>query len=261
MQGKFDGLEFAMNRETSEVLEMEEQVLVTGGSRGLGLATVKLLLTNGYYVSSISRQISLELIELSECYPSRLETVALDIRNAESVALEVRRLAKIRPIYGLINNAAQGFDGLFVTQRPELIADCIQMNLTAPLMLTRQVLRYMLTRRRGRIVFVSSLAAHRGYTGLSVYSATKAGIEGFVRVLAREIGSRTITVNAVVPGFMDTEMTSTLHEEQIKQVLRRTPLGRLTPTDDVASMVAYLLSPAAAAITGSSFIIDAGASI
>ena len=135
----------------------------------------------------------------------------------------------------------------------------IELDLLSPILLTKYVSRHMVTRGVGRIVNVSSIVARTGFRGLSVYAAAKCGLEGFTRSLARDIGPRGVTVNCVAPGFLDTEMTEPLGEHDLGRVRARSPLGRFATTDEVAAAIAYLLSPDAAAVTGTVVTVDAGA--
>ena len=134
----------------------------------------------------------------------------------------------------------------------------MDLNLKATIHITKLVVRHMLVEGRGRIINISSIVGHRGYRGLSVYGATKAGLESFTRALARELGERDITVNAVAPGYLRTELTHGLSSAQLDQIVRRTPLGRLGETADVAAAVSFLASPAAAFITGHVLVVDGG---
>jgi 3-oxoacyl-[acyl-carrier protein] reductase len=134
----------------------------------------------------------------------------------------------------------------------------VRVNTLSPIVLTKYVARAMMAAGRGRIVNISSIIGSTGYSGLSVYGATKASLLGFTRSLAREVGRLGVTVNAIAPGFMDTEMTKSLGDDQRDQVARRSALRRLVTPDDVASSVAYLLSDAGRNVTGTVLTIDAG---
>jgi 3-oxoacyl-[acyl-carrier protein] reductase len=161
-------------------------------------------------------------------------------------------------IYGLINNAALGHDGVLATMHESSIRALLKINIEAPILLTKYVSRSMLLNRYGRILNISSIIGSTGFTGLSVYGATKSALTGFSKSLARELGPKDITVNTLAPGYMETNMTTGLSGEKLQKIKRRSCLGRLADVKDVANMVLYLLSDEAAGITGATFTIDAG---
>jgi 3-oxoacyl-[acyl-carrier protein] reductase len=157
-----------------------------------------------------------------------------------------------------VNNAGLGTAGVLAMMRDEQIEALIRLNTLSPIVLTRHVVRSMLSERAGRIVNISSIVAATGYQSLSVYSATKASLIGFTRALAREVGQLGITVNAVAPGFVDTEMTRNLEARQREQIIRRSALRRLPEPADIAAAVEFLLSEKAGNITGITLTVDAG---
>jgi 3-oxoacyl-[acyl-carrier protein] reductase len=161
-------------------------------------------------------------------------------------------------IYGLVNNAGIGTEGLLATMHNSDIEALIRLNVLSPIILTKHVVRYMMADGAGRIINISSIIASTGYNGLSVYGATKAAATGFTRSLAREVGKLGITVNAIAPGFVDTELTQNLSEDQRQRIAGRSALRRLPETDDIARMVEYLLGDGGRNITGSVLTIDAG---
>ena len=227
-------------------------VIVTGASRGLGLAIAKALAASGYRVLAIARSPTEELRTLSAA-------VTQAGQETGSMAQLVSRLRKeVGPLYGLVNNAGLGTAGLLAMMRDEQIEALIRLNTLSPIMLTRHVVRSMMSEGAGRIVNMSSIVASTGYQALSVYSATKAALIGFTRSLAREVGPLGITVNAVAPGFVDTEMTRELDAKQRNQIIRRSALRRLPEPGDVASAVEFLLSEQARNITGTTITVDAG---
>jgi len=163
-------------------------------------------------------------------------------------------------IYGLVNNAGIGTSGVLANMRVADIERTVQLNTVSPMVLTKHVVRAMMSNgaKAGRIVNISSIVAGTGFSGLSVYGATKASLIGFTKSLARELGPLGITVNAVAPGFVDTRMTDGLEGVQREQIMRRSPLKRLVEAEDVAETVAFLLSDAARNITGTVMTVDAG---
>lgn len=234
-------------------------VIVTGASRGLGLAIVQDLLAAGYNVVAVSRKVSDELGALIAAHPERLHFHAFDVSNLAEIAEFARGLLKTYgKIYGLVNNAGIGSDGVLATMHYSDIEKVLNTNLVAPIMLTKFLVRPMLQAKCGRVVNISSIIGSTGYHGLSVYGASKAGLEGFTRSLSREIGKRMVTVNCVAPGYMETDMTKSLQGEKLDSVRRRAPLG-LPKADQVSGAVLYLLSDSAAAVTGTVITVDGGA--
>jgi 3-oxoacyl-[acyl-carrier protein] reductase len=238
-------------------------VIVTGGSRGLGLGVVRVLKSAGYNVIAIARHESDELSTLMrECAPAHLGTVhfrACDLSDISAIPRLVKTLRKeFGSFYGLVNNAGVGTGGLLATMRDEQIEQLVRLNTVSPLVLTKYIVRYMMADGVGRIVNVASIVSFTGYKGLSAYSATKSSLVGFTRSLAREVGKLGITVNAVAPGFVDTEMTGDLGVEQRDRIMRRSALGRLVEVEDVAYAVEFLLADKAKHITGTVITVDAG---
>ena len=231
-------------------------VLVTGGSRGLGLAISRVLAQAGYRVIAIARKESAELKAASEALraqgPGAIEFRACDLSEVGQIAPLVRSIrADYGPIYGLVNNAGLGTAGMLGTMRDREIERLVQLNTLSPLMLTKYVARSMMLERTGRIVNIASIVASTGYSGLSVYSATKASLVGFTRSLARELGQLGITVNAVAPGFIETAMTDELSPQEREQIARRSALKRMVEAEDVARSVEFLLGPGGGISRGS----------
>jgi 3-oxoacyl-[acyl-carrier protein] reductase len=162
------------------------------------------------------------------------------------------------PIYGLVNNAGISFDGVLAMMPDSKIEQLMRINTLSPIVLTKHVVRSMMADGGGRVVNISSITGFTGYSGLSVYAATKASILGFTRSLAREVGPARVNVNAVAPGFIDTDMTQELTDEQRQKIARRSALKRLADIDDVASAVEFLLDDKAKNITGTVVTVDAG---
>lgn len=239
-------------------------VLVTGGSRGLGLGIARKLSADGYRVIALARKPSKELTAAIAQAKRRkrggLHFVAFDLGKIDEIAGMVRGLRQeFGPLFGLVNNAAIGLDGLLATMHNSQIEELIRVNTLSPIVLSKYVVRSMMSERSGRIVNVASIIGFTGYSGLSVYAATKASMLGFTRSLAREVGRLGIGVNAVAPGFIDTEMTHGLTGEQRAQVARRSALRRLAGVEDVANAVEFLLSDKADGVSGTVLTVDAGA--
>lgn len=238
-------------------------VVVTGGSRGLGLGMVRVLRAAGYSVIAIARRESDELAAIMRDAGSASHRTVLfrpfDLSNTAAIPELVKSLRQeFGSFYALINNAGLGTGGLLATMRDAQIEQLVRLNTVSPIILTKYVVRSMMADGGGRIVNVSSIVSSTGYSGLSVYSATKSSLVGFTRSLAREVGKLGITVNAVAPGFVDTEMTDSLEGEQRARIMRRSALGHLVDVDDVANAVEFLLSDKAKNITGTVLTVDAG---
>jgi 3-oxoacyl-[acyl-carrier protein] reductase len=237
-------------------------VIVTGGSRGIGLAVACRLASQNYRVLAVARQMSEGLAAaIAENREScSLHFVPFDLGQIEAIPDLVRRArAEFGAIYGLVNNAAVGHNGVLATMHNAEIERLVRLNTHSPIVLTKYVVRHMLAEQRGRIVNIASVNAFTGYSGLSVYGATKASMIGFSRSLAREVGRLGITVNAVAPGFLDTEMTRGLDDAQRDRIVRRSALRRLPAVDDVADAVEFLMSDKARNISGIVLTVDAGA--
>lgn len=238
---------------------MTKWVWVTGGSKGLGLAVSQRLLAAGYSVLIASRSRTDAVEDLERDFGERIAYRELDLANTD--ALHPWCAAVVNDLgvpYALINNAAVAHDGVLGTMHESQIAETVLVNVTATIILTKYVSRSMLRRREGRIVNISSIIASTGFNGLSVYAASKAALNGFTKSLAREVGKVGITVNSVAPGYMKTSMTSGIEDAQLEQITRRSALRRLATTDEAASVIEYLLSDAAGAVTGTTLTVDAG---
>src|SRR5947209_15910128 len=238
-------------------------VIVTGGSRGLGLGLARRLTRAGYRVIALAgketNQLTLAMEEAERAHPGSLHFVPFDLAVIEDISRLVKTLRKdFGPIYGLVNNAAVGFDGVLALMPNSQIEQLVRLNTLSPIVLTKYVVRSMMADGGGRIVNVASIVGFTGYSGLSVYGATKASLIGFTRSLAREVGRTGVNVNAVAPGFLDTEMTQGLEGDRHEQIVRRSALRRLPEVDDVADAVEFLLGSKAKSITGTVLTVDAG---
>lgn len=239
-------------------------VIVTGGSRGLGLSIARTLVNSGYRVVAVARKESdtlrAALHDANLAHPDLLRFVACDLAQIETIPDLVKSLRKeLGPIYGLVNNAGISFEGSLALMPTAQIEQLLRVNTLAPILLTKHIVRSMMADGEGRIVNIASVVASTGYSGLSVYGASKAAIVGFTRSLAREVGRLGINVNAVAPGFVDTDMTHSLTADQRAQIERRSALKRLAEAEDVAHAVEYLLSDKARNMTGTVLTVDAGA--
>jgi len=236
-------------------------VIVTGGSRGLGLGIAVALRDAGYRVVAIARSQSdeLGLAMAEQGAAGEIGFVPCDLAEIEALPLLVAGIRKrFGPIYGLVNNAGIGTSGILATMPENHIERLVRLNTLAPIVLTKYGVRSMMAHGGGRVVNIASIVASTGYSGLSVYSATKASLIGFTRSLAREVGKLGVTVNAVAPGFIDTAMTQSIEEQQRRDIERRSALNRLAAVRDVADAVVFLISDRARNITGTVMTVDAG---
>jgi 3-oxoacyl-[acyl-carrier protein] reductase len=236
-------------------------VIVTGGSRGLGAGLVQAFLDLGDAVATCSRSAT-ENTERWTADPSlagRFHHEPVDLADRKACEAFVHGVSeRFGSIDVLVNNAGVARDGILALAADADVDEVLDLNLRATIQVTKLVSRRMLHQGSGRIINISSIVGLSGYRGLSVYSATKAALDGFTRALARELGSRNITVNSVAPGYLRTEMSHGLDEDQLNQISRRTPAGRLGEPADVAAAVRFLASPEAAFVTGHVLVVDGG---
>jgi 3-oxoacyl-[acyl-carrier protein] reductase len=236
-------------------------VLVTGGSRGIGLAIVQRLSAAGYGVIAVARRESEELSAAMKAAGGQgaIHFLPCDLGEIDRISDFVKSTReKFGPLYGLVNNAGISFEGLLANTHNSQIEQIVRVNVVSPIVLTKFVVRHMMADGGGRVVNIGSIIGSTGYNGLAVYGATKAAANGFSRSLAREVGRAGITVNTIAPGFIETELTKSLDAEQKGRIASRSALRRLPGTDDVASMVEYLLGDGAKNITGTVMTVDAG---
>lgn len=240
---------------------MTRTALVTGVSRGLGLAIAQRLLESGWTVCGTSRGESTQWRELAARHFGRVEWKSCDLAIPARIkeTLFTDWLPVRRPIHALVNNAAAAYDDLVTNVAlPELEA-MFALNISTPISLTREVLRNMLFHGTpGSIVHISSISVRAGAKGLAMYAASKGAVEAFSRNVAREWGARGIRSNCVVPGYMETDMTSDITPSRRERIQRRAALRRSVDVNSVAATVAFLLSDAAASITGQDIVVDNG---
>jgi 3-oxoacyl-[acyl-carrier protein] reductase len=241
-------------------LDLTGQIaLVTGASRGIGQAIADALMQAGAKVIGTATT-----ADGAAAIDARLKAhggrgVALNVTDPKACEDIIDLIVKdFGGIQILVNNAGITRDQLAMRMKSEEWTDVIDTNLSAVFRLSQAVLRPMMKARTGRIINITSIVGHMGNAGQANYAAAKAGVSGMTRALAREIGSRNITVNCVAPGFIDTDMTRALSEEQQNALKSNIPLARLGTPEDVASAVAFLASPAAAYITGNTLHVNGG---
>lgn len=238
--------------------------LVTGASRGIGRAIARRLAAEGSHVAIAAR--SVEACEETAAEVRELGVdvlpLAMDVGSADSVKAGVEAtLERFGQIDHLVNNAGITRDNLLMRLSDEAWDEVIRTDLTGVFLCSRAVLRSMLRRRQGRIVSISSVVGLMGNPGQTNYAAAKAGVHGFTMALAREVSSRGITVNAVAPGYIDSDMTRGLPEETTQRLREQIPLGRLGTGEDVAGVVSFLLSDDASYMTGQVISVDGGMSM
>lgn len=237
-------------------------IIISGGSRGLGEAFVRRFHATGDIVCTFSRKRTKTIDELQAIDAERLFYREVDATDSEGLRAFVTAVhERFGRIDALVNNAGIAHDGVLATMSDDRIDQMLDINLRASLLLARECSRIMLLAGSGSIVNISSIIAKRGFSGLSAYAATKAGQIGMTLGLARELGPKNIRVNAIAPGYLETEMSHGLDERQRAQIVRRTPLGRLGKPEDIVPCLEFLLSAGAAFITGQVITIDGGSTV
>lgn len=241
--------------------EQTKVALVTGASRGIGKAIAERLAADGFTVvgTATSDDGAARITTYLKALGNPGCGMTLDVADQENVAAVIKAIGEqfAAPLV-LVNNAGITRDNILMRMKPEEWDDVLDTNLSALYRVSKACLRGMTKARWGRIVNITSVVGSMGNMGQSNYAATKAGAEGFSRALARELGSRSVTVNCVAPGFIDTDMTRELSEEQRELMLGQIPLGRLGAPEEIAALVAFICSDAAAYITGETVHVNGG---
>ena len=236
--------------------------VVTGGTRGIGLAVAKRLVADGYDVL-LTYKGDAETADAAKRELAgsdrRVETIAADISTADGAGATIEAAMQgLGRLDVLVNNAGIARDTLIMRMNDDYWDDVLATKLKGAFLTSKAAIRPMLRQRSGRIVNVSSVVGQVGNAGQANYAAAKAGLIGFTKSLAREVGSRGITVNAIAPGFIATRMTAGLPDETKATLLERTPLNRFGAPEDVAGAVAFLVGPDASFITGHTLTVDGG---
>lgn len=240
----------------------EKVAVVSGGSKGLGLSICATLLAQGYRVATFSRKSTPELEAAVAGSEGRLHWEPVDIADDSQVNGFLRHTKeKFGRVGYLVNSAGMAHEGLLTLMKAKDVSRMIQVNLEGAIALSQACVKQMMVGGFGAIVNVSSVVGVRGFKGVGAYSATKAALDGFTRSLSKELGSAGIRVNSVAPGFMETEMTAELTEQQKARIVRQTPVGRLGTVEDVSAAVAFLLSEQSSFITGQTIVVDGGLTV
>ena len=239
-------------------------IILTGDSRGVGNSIARVLLENDYRLIGISRTRSNEIESLIKEYGEEKYThINFDLSNVNEVKnlykKQLRPLTKSNGIYGFVNNAAMAYDDIITNLNLDRLEMMYKVNVFSPLMMTKYMLRDMLLNKtQGSIIHISSISAHTGYKGLSMYASTKGALEAFSKNTAREWGGKQIKSNIVCPGFMDTEMSASLSDDQKNRIFNRNSMKKPVEINDVAHTVNFLLSDGGKGITGEIIHVDNG---
>lgn len=239
-----------------------KNILVTGVSRGLGLDIVKAILANDEYcVFGVSRSMTKELEKLLVEYTNRFKWMSYDLAKVNDIRNSVFKefIGLKTPLHGYVNNAAIAYDDIVTNLNYEHLLKMYNVNVFAPMMITKYVIRqFLLHNIKGSIVHISSISVHTGYKGLAMYASSKGSLEAFSKNTAREWGEKGIRSNALVAGFMETEMSATLTDDQKDRIYKRTSLKIPTTTKSVAETIFFLLSEGSESITGQNIHVDSG---
>lgn len=241
-------------------MDSVKNIILTGGSKGLGLEIAIYLLKEGYRVHVINRTVSQELSQLKNKYNNSLFIYLFDLTNVEELTVFLKKeFPTSQPIHGFVNNAALAYDDIVSNLNLNKLEQMYKVNVFAPMMLTKFVLRNMIFNKcAGSIVHISSISVHTGYKGLAMYASSKGALEAFSKNTAREWGERQIRSNALVAGFMETDMSGTLSDDQRNRIFNRTSLKKPTSKESVAAMVEFLLNEKSKSVTGQNIFVDNG---
>lgn len=239
---------------------VSKNIILTGGSKGLGLTITEHLLECNYNVHVLNRSSTVELETLQAKFPNQLSIHLFDLSKVDELTAFLKKnFPASQPIHGFINNAALAYDDIVTNLNLSKLENMYKVNVFSPMMLTKFVLRNMLLHKtNGSVVHLSSVSVHTGYKGLSMYASTKGALEAFSKNTAREWGERGVRSNAIVAGFMETEMSGTLTDDQRNRIYNRTSLKKPTSKESVAAMVEFLLSDKSASVTGQNIFVDNG---
>lgn len=237
----------------------DKVILVTGANRGIGLNIIQRLNNDGYTVIGTSRTDDGVNIISQEINSNGGKGLKMDVTNQESINSAIKNIQdEYGALFGLVNNAGITNDNLLMRMTEEQWLSVIETNLTSIYRVTKSIVKDMMKAREGRIVNIGSIVGMMGNAGQSNYSASKSGLLGFTKSLARELSSRNINVNSISPGFIDTDMTKALSDDQIDNLSKNIPLGRIAESSEVSSVVSFLLSDDSSYITGENINVNGG---
>ena len=237
----------------------DKVILVTGANRGIGLNIIQRLNNDGYTIIGTSRTDDGANIISQEINSNGGKGLKMDVTNQESINSAIKNIQdEYGALYGLVNNAGITNDNLLMRMTEEQWLSVIEANLTSIYRVTKSIVKDMMKAREGRIVNIGSIVGMMGNAGQSNYSASKSGLLGFTKSLARELSSRNINVNSISPGFIDTDMTKALSDDQIDNLSKNIPLGRIAESSEVSSVVSFLLSDDSSYITGENINVNGG---
>lgn len=235
--------------------------LVTGCSRGVGLEICRVLLKQGHTVYGIARSYTEEFKVLEKQFALKLFFKSIDLSDLENIRKSIFKefVTSQVQLDGFVNNAAMAYDDIVTNLDIDRLRAMYDVNVFTPMMITKYAIRHMLLHKnKGSIIHISSISVHTGYKGLAMYASSKGALEAFSKDTAREWGALGIRSNVVVPGFMETAMSSSLTDEQKDRIYKRTSLKSATSVESVAETVAFLLSDKACSITGQNIYVDNG---
>ena len=241
--------------------DLKPVALVTGGSRGIGAAIAQKLGTQGFHVivNYVSNEAKAqEVVEKITAAGGTAEALRFDVKDEDEMVAAFATISKKGPLEVLVNNAGISEDGLILRMKKDSLMRTLETNLVAAILTSREAAKLMMKNRKGSIIQISSVVGESGNAGQVAYSAAKAGMLGLTKSLAKEIASRHIRVNAVTPGYIETDMTHSLNEAQKSAIIQGIPLGYLGQPEDVAELVGFLASSQSKYITGQVIGVNGG---